>query len=231
VDYLDSLHLAAYWGSRREPADRCGERLVRCLRGLAAADHAFRGWYSATTSDREMNRTDPLTDSRIVELLAAGRNNRDSDGSVIEELGYNLFLTNSSRSVEIMCVCGSDAAPLSNLFLLEVAPRTPTSTSWGTARHWLAELLAVIDAWEPDWAVVATNELRGQVQSSVLPFVSWVTYLQAERFRVSADSATQTVEVPNRGKIFVMADSIEDLDLDVLRALTAGLTSDSGPVV
>ena len=30
---------------------------------------------------------------------------------------------------------------------------------------------------------------------------------------------------------FVMADSIEDLDLDVLRALTAGLTSDSGPVV
>lgn len=177
----ESLYLGAYWGDRAEDADSCAERLARCLSAMASVSADLSGWRPKGRSRSEALASPAVAAVDLIGLLEAGVNRRDSDGSVMPELGMRWSAWNGNTafaaSVSVTCgACATEAGVL-NSFVLKL----PEATRPGAEGVYSAadELLAgVVEAWEPEWAVLTSHELRESLGLDAgQPVVGWLTYL------------------------------------------------------
>jgi Immunity protein 52 len=181
---MGEFYAGAYWGVRPEGLDECTSRLTRFLGMLASAHPLLETWFeNANSRKSSLERPVAADPDPVRKLLAKGRNKRDTDGSIIDELGYSAGLWNGQdfAAVRIHLRCGLYTRALDNVVSLEL-PDTLEATQlsrYGTARKILT---ALTERWEPDWATWTSHTLRRAQQIPVrVPVVGWMTFLSAAR--------------------------------------------------
>ena len=177
------FYLGAYWGSRRESSLRCGERLARCTTMLGQIDGALGSWYRRAASKAAAKTPVGRDAESFARLLAQGRNRRDDDGEVIEELGFSFGLWNRAKpAVGMSGTVGAHPAfpGVLNSFVLDFPP--PGDDAGCLYDPAVAEGIfgAVIESWEPEWATWTSPSLRDvQGVAPREPVVGWMTYLSS----------------------------------------------------
>lgn len=178
---MEPYYLGAYWGNRRESSLRCGERFAQCVARLGEIDEALGAWFRRGASKAAAKTPVELDAESLGRLLAQGRNHRDVDGEVIEELGFSFGMWN--RATPTVGLSGTVGAHpsfpgVSNSFVLDFPP--PEAEGLGLYDPHVARSIfdTVVEAWEPEWATWSTPALRGvQGVGAQEPVVGWMTYL------------------------------------------------------
>lgn len=184
-----SFYLGAYWGPRRESAERCAYRLARCLDAIAPYSPLIARWYNAregVTGDAPPPEDWMHVPSRaetLAERLRQGINRGDGAEEPIADLGFSTHLWNLKQggeggaSVSTSCGSWSEYAPPNNFLLdlprpLEAAPELcqPDAAK--------ALIQAVVTSWDPSWATWTSNRLA-ELQDPDLSggkILGWATY-------------------------------------------------------
>lgn len=181
------VYVGAYWGSRREELEVCAARLKSCLASLAQVSPLLARWKPKGRTRMEAVSGDEVVASQLVEVLGRGVNRRDADGSVIEELGWSWSAWNgmsrSPAAVSVLCGATTSSVGVLNSFVLRLPDPSDDGASGLYERQAAIDVvLAISEAWEPDFAVVTSNELRELLdRNAERPVVGWVNYLASTR--------------------------------------------------
>jgi hypothetical protein len=217
----EPFYLGAYWGPRRESVEDCAERLARCLGDLAACNDSLAQWSKKPSGAVE------VTTSSLRELLLAGVNRRDADGTPIAELGFSAGLWNGDRKVpvglSVTCGAWTSTPGVMNAVVLDLPTpgEAPALYELDTAR---CLMRAVVEAWEPDWATLTTYELADALDAGPRePAVGWLTFLAGGR-PVAADVPARREELGS-GALLVAAERVEDVGVARVSALAGALRS------
>jgi hypothetical protein len=207
-------YLGAYWGPRPETGAACAERLISCLRGLSETSPFLTSW-RATAHSHSAALGKPLMGDRDIRLaLIAGRNRRDTDHGVIDELGYSLGLWNGSEQAPISFAasCGARSPWVSNVFALRLPePDLAPSKHLYDVDNMLAAMSVVVRAWEPDWAVVSSLAIDTGLEAEAgRPVAGWVTFVSKDTPLPSGLPVSVRQELPGLGSLFVSSPSFEE---------------------
>src|SRR5580704_12438804 len=90
--------LRVSWPPRQESIERCADRLELFFKTLADCDPALQSWYEQARSRKAaLSKPAAVGDRQyLLKQLERGRNRRDTDRSVIEELGFLVGLWNGA---------------------------------------------------------------------------------------------------------------------------------------
>jgi len=180
----ETYQVGAYWGIRKEPAIVCARRLAGLLHCLAHCDDVFTSWFSDGIS-RQAAPTEvkPHDESALEALLHQGRNRREDNRSVIEELGFTVGLWNGqddSGSSSIIMQCGSYSEWVSNSVVLRL-PRQGLPRERIVQVNVLTQILqCIVTAWQPDAASVASSDYVSLVHDTWGPMVGWITFIPVD---------------------------------------------------
>jgi hypothetical protein len=179
---------AGYWKPRKEDLDACTARLQRFLLTLSECDPVFEKWYRKGMSGKSALRTeiDLTTKENFVNMFDLGRHLRDSDKSVIDELGFQIGVWNGKKSIKMVglsVTCGQYASTEGlggNNIMLELPEDLGGLKSYD---QMLKVLSAVVDCWEPDWAGVYSVEATDSREfNTSIPFIDWMVFLSARKW-------------------------------------------------
>ncbi len=205
----DAFYLGAYWGPRQESAEQCAERLAKFLKELATASDVFASWYEQGKSRRDA-LTRPVQTDALLTLVKSGRSRRDSDKSIIEDLGFTFGIWNGAseeRSVALGISCGLywQNPNLGNSVVVNFPEALGDLAEKERA---LKALMAVVRAWEPDWAgIISHASADARPFTPGLPFVDWMIYLnRSDIDRTQLPSSASVVNVDGLGTIIVTQD-------------------------
>ena len=129
------------------------------------------------------------------ELIGRGRNRRDVDGSVIEDLGFRLSVWNGAEEGEsdLSVKCGGSASRPTAWIPNSCVLNLPAEGLAFERTHRVPVLLslvhAIVGAFEPDWAVVTSHAVREKCAKAGQPgdvVVGWLTYLSKRRGELPA---------------------------------------------
>lgn len=160
-------------------------------------------WYEKGRSRKEALAKPAKTQdlSYLRSLLEQGRNRRDTDRTVIAELGFGVGIWNGgeeSKQVSLRVKCGlywvsSNAnASLSNSVVLELPNDLGELKQAGCMSGVLA---AVARAWEPDWAgVISYDAMNARAFNANVPFVDWMVFIPRRIERVSSPSSATRLD-------------------------------------
>lgn len=204
---MSDLYAGAYWGPRRESIDRCADRFIDCLAGIAKFGDVFAKWYEKGKSSRDARARiiDVQSRESVVRLLEKGRNRRDIDGSVIADLGFHLGVWNGAgrqRAASFSVTCGlyNQNPNLSNAVVLNL----PEDLGELADKERCVELLAaLVRAWEPEWAGVISTASRNS-RPFRSPFVDWIVYVNRRVDRSKLPSAASVKVVDGLGTIILV---------------------------
>lgn len=206
---MSDLFIGAYWGPRQESAEQCAERLATCLKELATASDAFPSWYKKGKSRSDALKR-PVQPDDLLMLVESGSNKRDNDKSVIEDLGFRVGVWNGAseeRSASLSITCGLFAqnANLRNSVVLDFPE---VLGDLGRKEGALQALVAVVRAWEPDWAGVVSRASRStRPFTPGSPFVDWMIYLNCLDIGPSQlPSSASVVKLGDQGSIIITQD-------------------------
>lgn len=198
--------LGAYWGARPDSLEGCVYKAEHFFAELTKIDPLLSHWY-----ERGRSRSDALTRKvntsdakKLEELFLKGRNRRDVDGVVIEELGFSLSLWNGAdierAEASVRLLCGSCSERVTNNVLVDL-PYLPEGSPWVEKASGL--LGRVAEIWHPQWAgVMSKNAMREREFGIDRPIVDWMVYVPRS---IEAASPPARVEILNDlGSIIVV---------------------------
>ena len=230
-------HLLALWGARRESAEQCARRAARFLQCLGECDELFATWFDTGRSHKDALRRQVMPEvdpGRLTRLMSQGRNRRDADGSVIEELGFTVGLWtggNSSDAASLILSCGGFAPTPADTNSNACHLRLPDEGR-NVDRVLRVEVLesvmhCVVAALEPAWAVFDCDTLRDLVPRSPRDrqWVGWLTYLTIPPSAVpELPAASRVVPAGENGSLIVATDERFDAEnasqVEVVREIT-----------
>ncbi len=205
--------VGGYWRSREEPAAACAARLARFLADLSGCGDVFAAWYRkggsrAAALDKQVDwrRADILLD-----LVREGASRTDSTREVIPDLGFHVGLWNgrpSATEVGLSVCCGLYTATpgLCNTANLDL----PSDLGvFAYSSNVKAPLLAVVRAWEPEWAGVFSVRTVSSRRTctAFTPYVDWLLYLQDPPHCIgSLPEAVATEETNDGGLLVILKD-------------------------
>jgi hypothetical protein len=211
----ERIDLQARWGDRRESVDDCAGHAAECLRLLAACDESFIQWFKLGNSRKEAltRRFEPTFES-CRDLLAKGCNRRDSDKSVIENLGFRMALWSGSEDDSAVGIRFHGGA-------YPAVPRMPNPNDGvvdlpygGSAGERILEvnrlrqiLSAVVEGWNPDWARVSTFHMREAIYPRLYQGVEvgWLTFF-SDRYGPlpKLPDGYEVIRIENLGSLIVI---------------------------
>jgi len=152
------MFIGAYWDARKETLDESAERIKSALKALANVDKRFSEWYlKGRTRNSSSDRAITADMHSVAALLRT--NNRDDDGSAIEELGFSVGLWNGDDFFP--CSFSATCGAYSNYFKNSVVLEFPTDCdvlselSEGAIRN---ALIGIVNAFDPEVAVLTSND-------------------------------------------------------------------------
>ena len=178
---MNKFMLGAYWDGRRDSLDMCTENAGRLFAGLVEIDPLFSQWYEPGKSrkDSRKRKVDPFDIQRLREILLKRRIRHDTDGVVIEELGFRVALWNGAvededqASIDITCGCYGEY--VGNYVTIDL-PYKAGNTKWVENASSLLALVAEI--WRPEWAgIMSKKAMRARGYDANYPFVDWMVYV------------------------------------------------------
>lgn len=180
----ESFVAGAYWGNRREDVESCTNRLAGFLGALSEAHPLLADWFRpGKTRVSAIGRPVEQTPDALRALLLAGRNRRDDDNSVMEELGFSARLWNAKRYGAVLgVVCGTFSKWVSNAVSIEFPEAEDGAIGLYRPQVSRAVMVALAECWEPDWATLVSPALRRLQQAPPRgPVIGWMAYLSSAR--------------------------------------------------
>lgn len=179
---METYFAAAYWGPRRETVEGCAVRVRAFLTALAGISEIFRGWRLQGRSRADALCKEAIDEQGVdamVSLLMKGRNRKDFNGDIIDELGYRISMWNgggTETASSLMMGCGmcATAMSLSNAVVLNLPQRFDVHSPDGLRNVMSAFALT----WDPDWAIVSSQSARNRYVEQV-PFLDQALYLDS----------------------------------------------------
>lgn len=161
--YVESFWVGAYWGQRPGSPEAIASRLLQTVHELERLDKVFQDWHVI-----EPPGAMPTEVTELASVVRAGVHRFDSDGSVIQDLGWQvtMFSGGTARNdpgADLSVHAGSTATRVGNNVVL--SPRT-------VAEHEVFMRLAaklvslLVVAWEPDWAVFTSYTIHDEVKTA-----------------------------------------------------------------
>jgi hypothetical protein len=173
---MHSLFIGAYWPSRRETKEQCARRVADFLARIESRPDTSQ-WFPKGKSAKSSTRVPvPATFDGVLPFIKT--NNRDTDGSAIAELGFNLSLWNGG-SVALSITCGAFAPAIRNSVVLNLHPAAELAAENLASLRELLE--AIVAVWEPDNAVLTSPQLIAQ-NGGGMPWQTrgWLNYRKSE---------------------------------------------------
>lgn len=155
-------HIEAYWGSRPESARDCAVRLSRMLEGLARAHPAFGRWNKKANSRAAANQPawamPPVVDE-LIRVFEKGRQYKDVPRVLWPEMGYRISAWNGCDppygiSMSVHPGGYGDHPVFPNTIDVSLNRAGADNADLTCVAALKPALLAVANAWEPDYAVV-----------------------------------------------------------------------------
>ena len=223
--------LGAYWGPRQETVTDCAGRLSRFMRDLRDCDPALATWFALGRSRQQALQTRVNAEDYEVarELLERGRNRRDTDNGVIEDLGFRVSLWNGGeddKEAGLSIKCGLFTRPSRGYLGHSVVLNLPTNLGELSRAELMSRVVAAAArAWEPDWAgVMSRQAMDTRPFSGRMPFLDWLLYVPKE---VPAPEPPASVEqLEGLGFILQtrpMAPAADEVDVAYLERIGAAL--------
>jgi hypothetical protein len=224
----ESHYVGAYWGNRKETAEQCAQRLESLLKGLSLAGEAFSQWYEKGHSAKEALRREVRTDKDSLKgLLERGRSRRDSNGGVMEDLGFSLSIWNGSTDAEsdLIVHCASWASTpavwIPNSCVLNLPSDGPDSDRFRNVDTLVTLVDSIVRAFEPERAVVTSEDDR-DIVSNANPgarMVGWLTYVDASRDRLPRlPPGVRVVSMGDSGSLIIATESLSAVDSSKLES-------------
>jgi hypothetical protein len=184
------------------------------MQTLHGCDKAFSHWYRLGRSrqDALRRKIDATDRGELLALLGAGRNRRDTDKGIIENLGFHVWMWNAAESereagLNVTCGLFSETAGLSNCVVLNFPRELGRLSDCSVTTKLLA---AVATSWEPDWAGIFSNEAMKSRDWEQKPFVDWMVYVPLRIARVPPPSTLTHLE--NGGSLIIVQPVAPTLD-------------------
>lgn len=179
----EPFYIGGYWAQRPESVEACADRLHTFLTALARAHPLLGTWFRKGYSRRAALRhqVEP-TPEALRTLLLAGRNRRDDDRSVIEELGFSTSMWNGNDiAVGLMVHVGMyPAVSLPNSVVMNLPKPEGAALALYTPAVAGQIVEAVVSAWDATWATWSSAGLRHRQGAAIADIVvGWQTYLAA----------------------------------------------------
>ena len=174
----------AYWKARKETALECARRAELFFHMLTRCDPALSQWYRAGRGFPRELPGYPVHPGvkELEELFLRGRNRTDFGRKVIEDLGFSLHVWNAKKErTRLQFHCGDyvdSPRAAGNNCLLYPPTGGPVRERLLRAPVLAEVLTCMVTAWDPDYAVATSNEMRELVEKDVWEVeVGWLTYL------------------------------------------------------
>jgi hypothetical protein len=201
----ESYKLEARWGPRRESIGWCATRCARMLEGLATIDPIFAHWYKQGMSRAKANKpfcSMPPDIQEFRQIFA-----RAPDFALSAWNGID-----GPRGVSFGCWVGHgrNYPIFPNHVDISLPRSTPESVDLLTVAVLKPAILAVIAAWDPDWATVQAAsylERLGELGRGRYPrFRSgWMSYVSPRHAPRVSPPATVIVEHTLGGGLLMLA--------------------------
>ncbi|KFA91997.1 immunity 52 family protein [Archangium violaceum] len=182
----ETYYTGSYWGCRKDSAEECARRAEAFFHLLSQCDPIYTHWFEQADSlKKALQLQFEPTCETFVRFFKKRKYQEGRDGfSFSAWTGHK----EEDRGGLVTLHCGSAAEFSSNNCLLYL-PGEEAEVQRVLEVTVLEKVLrAMIMAWEPDWAVVTSDELRGALSqtSRAGTFVGWMTYLSRSRGEVPA---------------------------------------------
>ncbi|MFY0565066.1 immunity 52 family protein [Archangium lansingense] len=177
----ETFQAGVYWPGRKESAEDCARRAETFFQLLSRCDPIYARWFEQADSlKKAMQLQFEPTYETFLSFFKRKKYNEGAFGFSFsawtghEEQGHGGM---------VMIGCGSAVAPPSNNCLLYLPSAGPEEARVLTVPVLKEVLRAMILAWEPDWGVVTSHELRGALSETrrAGTFASWLTYFSRHR--------------------------------------------------
>jgi hypothetical protein len=240
---MDNLYLGCYWKDRKEDADACTKRIVQCLKGVATCDQGFAEVFLVPKSYKSPYRI-PVDCETLKPLVEKGRNREDvPPRKVIEKLGYSISFVSGDDyrnrdtqwSMRTMCGAYPQTPGLSNYCALSLPKKGEALEALLRPEKLTCLLRTMIDAWEPDWAIVQGSKLQDYVrqgagippQSPQRAFLGWMAYFANRVGKVPDELPVYSKLNLEQGTLLTLTPELIELDRpdheNTVRAVLSGL--------
>jgi hypothetical protein len=211
------MYVGAFWGDRKETASECAERLSSCLLALSEIDPLLGSWRHRGRSKSSAQRPVDLCSQELTELMKKGQNRRDTDGSVMERLGFTFGIWNGQEpGIGLRGSVGaSHGIPgLMNRVIVDLPTIDSEVERLYHSEVALRILSAVVEAWEPDWATWTSHSLRDAQKGELrVPVIGWMTYLSGSRLN-AVGAAKVGAGALNDGWLIRTTDDVSSIDVN-----------------
>jgi hypothetical protein len=238
-------YIGAYWGPRSQSVDDCADGVAALIEQLASIDPLLTGWRQGASSKRKALEQSPVSSDHtdLVKRLLGGRNRRDDNNEIIEQLGYSIGLWNGNpndrAAAGLSIRCGQTSSRVANNVVLNLPgpDDAPGLYKSGAAQRLLR---AVIDIWKPDRAVWTNHELvdkqcepdrpmdnGGLIKGQLVGHpAGWATYLrdgEGKGFNPALLPSTAKIEPVATGTLVMLGDTPADAPLNDVLAVRAAM--------
>jgi hypothetical protein len=219
---MDTYFIGCRWRDRKEDADACTNRIVRCLKGLAACDAEFEPVYVVPRSHTLPYRI-PVDFETLKPLVEEGRNREDvPPRRIIEKLGYSVSFVSGADyrkrqeqwSLRIMCGAYPQVPAMANHCNLSLPQKGEALKTLLLHSKTACLVRAMIDAWDPDWATVEGSDFSDYVRESAgVPkrspkgiFPGWMTYFATRFGKIPEDLPVHSRIELEQGTLLILTD-------------------------
>jgi len=219
-----------FWGDRAETPDECARRAIAFLEAMARIDPLFTQFeYTTRKRGKYVHSPVPLELEELSKVIAKGVNRRDSDRSVIQELGYRLWVSTRGKGdhalLNLHCGC-YDTGSFANSCILQLDFPEPRYEQVVNVPVLTRMLGAMADAFDPQLGHAGFHSFWDALPPPVHPRIrkelsmDWLMYFSREWGTVPPLPAPVRIEpLGDRGTLVILspnpvsASNPEDVEL------------------
>jgi hypothetical protein len=205
----ESYYLGTYWLARRETAEACARRAETFFRLLAPCDPSLSQWFEKgwTLEEALAHRCELDAASIATEFSQQ----EWEEGRFAGE-GFSLDFWNgetNEAASSMSLLCGDASVWVSNFCLFNPPKKEGTVAERVLQAPVLARILrAMAVAFEPEWGIATSHELRDMVAPESAPggtFVGWLMYFSHRRGPLPPlPSPVHTEPVEDKGTLVIL---------------------------
>ncbi|QAT89198.1 hypothetical protein EJ065_7683 [Corallococcus coralloides] len=200
---MAETHFAGcYWLARQEPIDACARRLETFLGKMGPLEPTWNRWHQSAATFEKARKRQVQPDAVTLAKLLGQKSNRIGDGS-------RFWLWAGETPDETSGIngrCGGSSMHLSSACILHSLGQSEVAKRVVTAPVMTGVVRAMALAWEPEFALAASNQHRELVAVPMIEdYIGWVTYFADFRGPVPPlPSPVQVEHLPDRGTLITL---------------------------
>ncbi|HZH15944.1 MAG TPA: immunity 52 family protein [Archangium sp.] len=201
----ETYYSAAYWGCRPESAQKCARRAETFFRLLSACHPDYSRWYEQHSSKKRPPQLqfEPTYDT-FVRFFGKKKYQSGDDGFHFGAWTGHVPVNQEGGMVTFWCASLAEVAP--NTVILHFPSKGPGLDRLLTLPVLTGVVRAMALAWEPDWAVVVSDDFRDRMAPGAADtFVGWLTYFSRQWGEVPPLPEPVRVEpVEDKGSLIIL---------------------------